>query len=476
LEGSLTPCRRWWSLAITLVGLLAGAALPAAASAQGDSVASAATATAPTTTTAPSATAPSAATLSDSAPIPAISLQQAVERALAVSPTMAAAAADLQTAQATHRSATGAFLPSVTASSGIVRSNQTTLSPSASPSVTGPAQTSYATQVQASLELFDGGRRTAAVRSARAQTTAADAGLLQGRYATILTAKQTFYEALRADQLIAVAEARIRQAERSRGIARGRRAAGTTTRSDELRAELELTAAREALLSAREQRQAATLALGRLVGANGPVAATADTATLVPTPVALPRAELEALAADQAPAVVSARARNQAAVAIEREAKSAYLPSVKAGAAYTAANDVILPGAARDGWQLQLGLTYPLFDGFQREQRVTAAGARVNASEAEAADATRLARAEAGRLAGAVSIAEERIKLATTAVDAAQEDLRVIEARYRVGASAILDLITSQLNLVQAETNLVTARFDYLVARAGLEALVGRDL
>jgi outer membrane protein TolC len=301
--------------------------------------------------------------------------------------------------------------------------------------------------------------------------------LLQERYATALTAKEAFYEVLRANQLIAVAEARIRQAERSRAIAKSRHEAGTTTRSDELRAELELTAAREALLIAREDRQSATLTLGRLVGANGPVDAAADTtAVFEPKPLALARAELEALAADQAPLVVAARERGRVAVAEERQARSVYLPSIKAGAQYTVANDVILPGAPRDGWQLQLGLSYPIFDGFRREEEITRRSAETTVANAAAADAARLARAEAGRLAGSVAIAEERIALAKSGVSVAAEDLRVIEARYQVGASAILDLITSQLNLVQAETNLITAQFDYLVARAGLEAIVGRDL
>lgn len=281
---------------------------------------------------------------------------------------------------------------------------------------------------------------------------------------------------LRADQLIGVAEARIVQAERGREIAQSRRAAGTTTRSDELRAELELTTAREALLSAREQRQTATLALGRLVGVNGGVAATADTVTLEPHPLAVPRPELELLAAQQAPLVVAARERGVATAEVVKETKSVYLPSIIGGAGYNVANNALLPGAARDGWALQLGLSYPLFDGFRREERIARAQVDASVADAVASDAARFARAEAGRLAGSVAIAEERLSLTKSAVDVAREDLRVIEARYRVGASVILDLLTSQTNMTEAETNLVTARFDYLLARAGLEALVGRDL
>ena len=48
--------------------------------------------------------------------------------------------------------------------------------------------------------------------------------------------------------------------------------------------------------------------------------------------------------------------------------------------------------------------------------------------------------------------------------------------RYRVGASTIVDVLTSQEALNQAEVDVVVARFDYLRAKASLEALIGRNL
>ena len=40
----------------------------------------------------------------------------------------------------------------------------------------------------------------------------------------------------------------------------------------------------------------------------------------------------------------------------------------------------------------------------------------------------------------------------------------------------IVDVVTSQEALTQADVDLVTARFDYLRAKAGIEALIGRAL
>jgi len=45
-----------------------------------------------------------------------------------------------------------------------------------------------------------------------------------------------------------------------------------------------------------------------------------------------------------------------------------------------------------------------------------------------------------------------------------------------VGAGTQLDEITAEANLTQAEVNQVQARYNYLIARAQLEALVGHAL
>jgi outer membrane protein TolC len=52
----------------------------------------------------------------------------------------------------------------------------------------------------------------------------------------------------------------------------------------------------------------------------------------------------------------------------------------------------------------------------------------------------------------------------------------VQQQRYQLGAGTILDALTSQTTLNQARLSLIQARFNYRVAKAQLEALVGREL
>ena len=86
------------------------------------------------------------------------------------------------------------------------------------------------------------------------------------------------------------------------------------------------------------------------------------------------------------------------------------------------------------------------------------------------------AREDLTRFLGALRTAQSRVQAQTTSVASATEDLRVQQQRYAVGESTLLDVLTSQTQLNDARSALIRARYDLRVARAQLEALVGRDL
>ncbi|HEY4649673.1 MAG TPA: TolC family protein, partial [Gemmatimonadales bacterium] len=97
-------------------------------------------------------------------------------------------------------------------------------------------------------------------------------------------------------------------------------------------------------------------------------------------------------------------------------------------------------------------------------------------AEANAADARLGVAADLELRLAELDAAKSRIDITRTSVVAAGEDLRVQQERYRLGAATIVDVLTSQEALNQAEVDVVNARFDYLRARAQIEALIGRKL
>ena len=97
-------------------------------------------------------------------------------------------------------------------------------------------------------------------------------------------------------------------------------------------------------------------------------------------------------------------------------------------------------------------------------------------AQAQAAEASRSVSADVTAQLANLEASVARIRITQVSVLAAQEDMRVQQERYRLGASTIVDVLTSQEALDQAEVEAVNARFDYLRAKAQMEALIGRTL
>ena len=68
------------------------------------------------------------------------------------------------------------------------------------------------------------------------------------------------------------------------------------------------------------------------------------------------------------------------------------------------------------------------------------------------------------------------IDLALIGVAAATENYRVQGARYREGATTILDLLEAQVALSEAQAALIQARYSSRLALAQIEALLGRRI
>ena len=411
-----------------------------------------------------------AATLPGAEPDTLMDLATVIARALRASPSVTATSEGVLTAESATRVARGAYLPNLTATASSLRSDIVS-----GTSSLGSLDNSFGAGVSSSLELFTAGRRGAERQRTEADLLAARAVNVSQRYAITLQATRAFYEALRGKDLTGVAEARVARAERGLRYAQDRVRAGTATKSDELRAQLELTISRQQRLAAQDTLQSATLVLGRVVGANGPVGARAP-ASLEPTALALDDSAIVALAVAQAPSVTAAEASARATDAAVRAAKSLYAPDIRLTGGYAWANQSAVVGATRPGWQVAIGTSFPIFNGYLREDAVARADAASEISHVTSADATRFVRSETLRLLNALRLSAENIKLATEAQAAAQEDLRVQTQRYRAGISTALDQLTSELAVTQAELALIAAKYNHLIARATLEAIVGRSL
>jgi len=408
-----------------------------------------------------------------------ITLAEAIRLSERVQPDVIRATADVRTAGASRRSAWGAFLPTLSASSSasdFFSEGTSRIDPSTGQLTSGnTSNRSISTSLSANVDLFTGFRRRADMRAARANEQASDASLIDARFQQALTTTNQFLDALAAAQLLRVRESSVRRADEQLKTSVAKLRAGSATRSDSLRSLVTLGNAQLDLITTQAQLVAAEANLARLIGESGRVHAIDDSAFYRVQPVIDTQA-LRVEAESRSPRVRSAAASAAAARATVSAARSAYWPTLNL-AANTGWN-----GSRADDYDLQnqrqvsLSLRWTLFNGFDRELTIVQREADLDVADATASDAKRAVQAEVITWVAELDAARTRTEITQTSVAAATEDLRVQQERYRLGASTIVDLLTSQEALNQAEVYVVNARFDYLRAKAQLEALIGRNL
>jgi len=410
-----------------------------------------------------------------------ITLEEAVGLAKRNAVQVIQAQGQARTSAAGVRAAYAAFLPSVTLTAGATRqfvSGERTRIENGQVITLPSDPWSSSAGFGANVDLFTGGRRFFALRQARATQMAAEVNETAQQYDAALAAKQEFFNVLAARESQGAAAAQLEQAEQQRKTAIARTQARVATRSDSLRAEIQYRTAQLAVTDARNALESANASLTRVVGSQQPVTA-APVDSLEHPGLALDDASLRQLA-ENGPAVRQAKAGLDAAKAAQRGAWTDYLPSLSASYSRTGSGTGDAPVLAGDNFgysgALRFSASLPLFNQWQREERITQAKAAQENAEAGLRD-TRLAAVETlTQQLGAFRSAEERVVSQAASVEAAEEDLRVQQQRYAVGGSTILDVLTSQTQLNGARSNLIRARYDQRVAKAQLEALVGREL
>lgn len=413
----------------------------------------------------------------------ALTLAEALDLAARNAPAVVRAEGQVRAGQAAVRAARGAFLPNLALTASTTEQSPATarLNPATGELVAGRWATNGG--IAASVTVFDAFQRQFDLRAARAQETAAGAGVLQQRASVGLQVKQQFFAALAADEALVAARVQRAQADTQLALTRVRVLARTATVADSLQARIQVAQAEVAEITAVNDRRVADAALGRLVGLLTPVTARGDAAGL-PTadaeaPLGVDSAALVALAGE-APQVRQSGAALAAARAGVRAARAPYFPTLavnyaRNGLGSSSAFNPLPPNFRYSG-QLRFSVNVPVFDQFNRQQALAQAQVAEASADADARDA-RLAAAQtvAAQLA-ALGTARAQAAAQRVAITAGEEALRVQRQRYRLGVATVLDVLTAQTQLAQARFQLAQARFAARTARAQLEALAGRDL
>ncbi|MFN2603964.1 MAG: TolC family protein [Gemmatimonadaceae bacterium] len=402
--------------------------------------------------------------------IPVVTLTDARRRAELVNPEAVAARARIETADWQHRAAvTNLLTPNLSTTV-----NYTHFSEPFFNFGTGSISPNSASATFDARYTLLGAGKFGDLKSSRASIQSAEATETATRFRTGLETDAAYFSVLANHDLAKVAADRLKRAEEQLGIARVRVQAGEAIASDSLQLLLEVSRARLGILSNDSAVVASRLRLGRLIGLSGPAdAAPVDTAK----PPALPMTEEAAIAEmrSRGPDIQASRAEERNASALLSTQREQYLPSLTIGATSGRYDSRLFPSALKRS-QLVFGMTVPIWNGGTRELAVARARADRDIARATRADLERGAAQVMAEAYHGYVTARGGIDLALIGVAAATENYRVQQARYREGATTILDLLEAQVALSEAQAALIDARYSARLALARTEALLGRRI
>lgn len=401
-------------------------------------------------------------------------LQEALERAVEVHPTLARARAAADAAASGVEGARGALFPTLALRGSGIRFQE--------PMLVAPLHRFDPTTVpdfdetllQGTLgmdwTLFDGGRRRAGIDAARARAHVTDEGVREAEAVVLQRTAEAYLSVLSARERVAAQERHQTALEAERDRAARLLAEGAAPELELLRAEAELA-------SARAEREAGRQALGLAVTTLGQLLdlppADVDAGALTPPPLpGEPPPPAGDFLRTAAPTVAAARGQMAAAEAELSAARSAWLPTLSAVGGYNVfAGGGVSPMAE---WQGGLQLSYPLFTGGSRGSAVDASRASLRQARARVEEVAE----EAALAAEAARAAEQEARARVVALEAAvsrfAELARVERLALEEGVGMQSDWLRAEAGLFEARAGLADARHRVLSARIGWARATGR--
>ena len=404
--------------------------------------------------------------------VPAITLEEAVRRALDANPRVQQAASGILRAEALLQQTRALSLP--------------TFAATANTSVIGPVPEFGGQSVVPRTQLNAGLAFSAPLivpvqwaqrNQAADQVTVSVRASDEAKRAIAVATAQAYLAILGFRQVVELNERARDNARAHYEYAQTRFEAGLGSRLNALRAQQELSSDEARVDEARLAVRRAQEALGVLVAADGPVDAAADPEFSISEELLSPQS------AGATPAVrdaVATRAdvrlmasRVSAAERVLKDTWREYLPSVNS----LFAPQVLTPAglfAPERSWSFSVLASVPIWEGGARRGRQSERQANLDILRAEAAGVERQAWSEVRVGQEAVNTTARALASARAAAEQANEVLRITDIAFRAGANTNIEVIDAQRRARDTDTGVAIAEHTLRLARLELLVALGR--
>lgn len=334
----------------------------------------------------------------------------------------------------------------------------------------------YVSTFSLTQPLYVGGKVGAALKIAGHYRAAARSQVAETEAEVVLQVRSAYLNASLAQRLVQIARASRRVAEAHYRQVEAFREAGTASEFDLLRARVDLENRDPVVLQAEDGATLAVLDLKRLVNiqADQPLLLTSR---MDPPPVDVDEEELHRLVLER-PILTAAREAVGIREQAVRIARGDRLPSVafQGNVGFQAFPDNALPpgfDSWRKDWSAAVAISIPIFDGFRTRGRVDQAQAELRIAHVEESQLREGLALQTEAALAAYRSSRAQILARRQTVALAERALELAEIRFATGLSTQLEVSDAALLTDQARVNEVQALFDYVKALAELERLSG---
>jgi len=367
------------------------------------------------------------------------------------------------------------LLPSLSASSGWTRNSKEVLRFRLGQFVS--SRDNYNFGLGLDQTIFNGGANFANYNIRRFGKRSAWADLKLAEQSVTLNVKQGCYDLLKAQMLYDVQVDAVGVSLEQLKMAKARYDLGAASLSDYLKAKVQLGNDSLTLITNENSVKLAEANLNNLLGldVNTPLEINAR---LEYTKFDFDVDQETKRALESHPQIDKARmGLNQSRSGLT-VARSANYPSISFFADYRW-SDIAFPKSSSEWnqfayWDFGINISLSIFNGFLTTGNVRSAKAQVRLNQDNLEQNKRDLALAIKQAYVSVKEGEQKIRLTNDALTSAEEDLKLTQEKYNLGAASILDLLNANVSYKTAKNNQVQALYDYNLAVAQFQKATAR--
>jgi outer membrane protein len=404
-------------------------------------------------------------------PAPALTLQQALRRALEANAGAVTARSQVATSQAQVRQLKTSILPHLDLDSAVIRNSREVAFDINGFQATLLPRNDWNAKLTLSQPIYAGKRELMALRQARLGVTNSEVGLRSTEDMVLLATASNFLGIVQGQALADVEQKNLELAGRRRKQAQAFYEAGEQTKVDVLRVETDTKAAERALAAAIQSRDLAAsrlrlnLALDQF--SEAPFKVAPPDLKFPPLP---PAETLVEQAEANHPSVLQADLALQIARLETSKQQAARLPTIRAEGN---AVDQRTSFPASQTASIAIKLTMPIFDSGEISAKVAVAREHQRQAEIALAEARRQVREDVLQALLELKTAEKDLALAKEQLAAAEAEYAQSFELYRAQEATSLDLQTSEAALASSRRAVVNGTLNRDLAELNVWSAVG---